>query len=491
MQALRHLNLATVPKVFLTATLVPDHERVLAEWVGISLSRTLVLRSPTTRPNHHLQVVTLPQTGDVFAVGLRLASLLLETWRPDPSIRGVVFVRSITNVEKLRASASFPVYTYHGRMPDEERDANLRTWLSPTSPAKWIIATTALLHGVDCSQVDAIIFVEIPYGLYDYIQGAGRAGRAGQKALVAIIHKPPLPTPFPSNQYACQEAVRTLVTASICRRSTISQVMDGCTTSCADLPGSVLCDVCDGCLAPVITQAMETPPSPVSTPTPTSAPVSTPTPISAPVSTPAPSSLVRRSPPPPLYTTLFNGMSAQVNSQSRTDQAQKAKDLITRFSGCFPCRIAHPEHRPCHDSCERSGISSCSVAPHIPFACTNLPHRHGWIQWRKELPHPTDAWRCYFCILPDSVLTGGQHRSNLPSTVKCRYADPPIMAAWHVLNTPHLLEELKRDLGFVPGPDLFQSFSQWLMAYGSESDDLRLFSVFSWLCKRYYPTAFA
>jgi hypothetical protein len=65
------------------------------------------------------------------------------------------------------------------------------------------------------------------------------------------------------------------------------------------------------------------------------------------------------------------------------------------------------------------------------------------------------------------------------------------MAAWHVLNTPHLLEELKRDLGFVPGPDLFQSFSQWLMAYGSESDDLRLFSVFSWLCKRYYPTAFA
>jgi len=468
MQALRHLNLATVPKIFLTATLVPAHEHVLADSVGISLSRTLVLRSPTARANHHLQVASLhPQTGDVFRVGLHLASLLLQSWETDPSVRGLIFVRSTTALDHLRSSAPFPVCTYHGRMPDQDKDSNLRDWLSPTSTAKWIIATTALLHGVDYPRVDAVIFLESPYGLYDFVQGAGRAGRAGQKSLVVVIHKPPIPPPFSGNPYTCHEGMRAMLEASTCRRLAISQVMDGCRTSCADLPGSPLCDVCDGQLTPIITEAIEN-----FTP--------------APISTPTPTSLLPRSPPPPAYTALFDGMSAREKAQSRSLHAQRAKDLITKFSGCFPCRIGQPEHRPCHDSCQNTGISSCSLSPHLPFSCTTLPHRHGWIEWRKHLLQPKDVWRCYFCQLPDSVLSA-THKSDLPSGVKCRYADAPITAAWHVLNTPSLLEPLKRELGFIPGDDLSQSFSQWVMSYGSESEELRLFSVFDWLCKRFYP----
>jgi len=494
MQSLSHLNLATVPKVFLTATLVPDHESVLANCVGISLSSTLVIRSPTTRANHHLQVSSLPQTADVFSVGINLASILLERWRPDPLIRGIIFVRSRATLNNLCDSVTFPVCSYHGRMSDDAKDSNLRTWLSPTSSAKWIIATTALLHGVDYPRVDAVIFLEIPYGLYDFVQGAGRAGRNGQKALVLVVHKPPLPFPFGDNQYTCHQAVRTMVEGTICRRTTISTVMDGHPTSCADLPGSVLCDVCDGHLAPIVIEAIR---NSTSTPASTSAPVSTsalsptpaPAPTSALVSTSIPNNVARRSPPPPPYTTISNGVAAQGNSNARTQHAKAAKDLVARFSGCFACRIVHPTHAPCHHPCENSGIPSCSQSPHLPFACTTLPHRHGWIQWRKELPKPpSDTWRCYFCFLPNSVLSGGQHRSELPNGVKCRYADAPIIAAWHILNTSHLLQTIARDLQFVPGQDISQSFSQWLMSYGSDAEDIRLFSVFSWLCKRLYPT---
>jgi hypothetical protein len=469
MQALRHLNLATVPKVFLTATLVPAHELVLADWVGISLSQTLVLRSPTTRPNHHLQVATLPpHTGDVFATTLRLASLLLETWE-DPSIRGIIFVRSITALEDFASSATFPLYTYHGRMTDEDKDSNLSQWNSSTSPAKWMVATTALLHGVDYPRVDAVLFSESPYDLYDVVQGAGRAGRAGQKSLVAIVHKPPFPTQFNFNRYACQDGVRAMLDPSTCRRAAISQVMDGRRITCADLPGSPPCDVCQGCLDPIITNAIANSPPPAPTPT--------------------PSNPVRRSPPPPLYTTLFRGFSAQGESSSRTQHAKQAKDLIAKFSGCFSCRIK-PQHLPCHDSCERSGVSSCSISPHLPFSCTSLPHRLGWIAFRKQLIHPSDTRRCYFCYLPDATLTTGQHKSDLPTGVKCRYADAPITAAWHVLSTPELLRAIQLDLGFIPNHDIAQSFSLWLMSYRSETEDLNLFSLFSWLCKRYYPAAF-
>lgn len=484
MRSLSHLGMSAVPKILLTATLVPRHEQVLAEYLGVSMSpsESKVLRSSTARPNHFFQFAGVPSFNHASASARRLASLLLEGWNRDPdhSVRGIIFVKSVAKVLSLQVACPFPTSIYHGQMTDEEKDSQLSVWSSGEGQTRWIIATTALLHGVDYPRVDAVIFLENPYGLYDFVQGAGRAGRSGQRSLVAIIHETPLPyPPVPPQEYQCDEEVRALIQSSACRRTAISQVMDTEVTSCAILAGSVRCDNCEGHLHPVITSAITNPPL---------APV---TPLPVLNTSTAPSDFIPRSPPIPPPASLLRGKVAQQRYQARQEHAKKTRDLISRLSGCFVCRIFAPEHRPCHPSCGLSDISSCSYNPHIPYTCPTAAHRSGWIDWKKKLPrYPKDVKRCFFCGLPDSILTTGQHTADLPAGVKCRYSDTMICAAWHILNTPDLLRGVQTDLGFSPGPDLASSFGNWLISYGLESEDIRLFSVFSWLCKKYYPHMF-
>lgn len=502
MQALTHLDLSSVPKIFLTATLAPDHVPVLAEYLGISLSEGLLLRSPTARSNHRFQIAAVHPTF-VSDTSIRLASLLHTRWEGDPPVRGIIFVRTILEAETLPSDCPFPVNKYHSRMSDEEKDLQLHGWLSEGSPAKWIIATTALLHGVDYPRVDAVIFVGSPYGLYDFVQGAGRAGRSGQDSLIVVIHPTPLLKPSYRNKHVCEEGMYATMETSGCRRTPISLAMDGLRTSCAELPGSSLCDACEGRLDLLITQAIEgslmapattqldddphpPPLNNVNNPPPLKTIIRIPS-LNDPAHPPPLNNVVRRPPPPPPSTSLLGGKTAQVNYKLRLEHARRVKDLISRFPGCFSCRINSSRHGPCHESCGGSGMSACSKDPHLPFSCTSLPYKSGWIDWKKAFVYPTDTRRCYFCGLPDGILTTGLHKTELPPPVKCRYADAAMTVAWHVLNTSDLMEAVKMELGFVPEGNLARSFGKWLMEYNSKSEDIRLLVVFSWFCERYFP----
>lgn len=490
MQALRHLELAGVPKIFLTATLLPEHEPVLADWLGIPAgARRLVLRSPTARANHSIQVAPIdPSSQDVIDIGVRMARLLLTSWEQERSVRGVVFVKSLLDLGLFRSSADFDVCTYHGRMPEEEKERQLRTWLSNSNvpTPKWIVATTALLHGVDYPRVDAVIFLGRPYGLYDFVQGAGRAGRSGQKSLVAIIFPPSGPQKqVNGNKFACQEGVQKTLKSSTCRRAIISEFMDGEITTCATLPGSELCDICGGGLHPIVQQAIV-----ASTPASASKTL-----LGDSDQQPRPAAVIgaelhTRSPPVASSAALFNGKAAQAAYKSRYDHGVYMKELISKLSGCFTCRIYDPKHKPCHDPCANSGATSCSKSSHKPFSCTPFPHKTGWMEFRKSLPWKKDVYRCYFCGLPNSVVSNGEHRSDVPNGSKCRYSDSALTACWHVLKTPHLLEGVKRELGFNPGSgeNLERSFAAWLVEYGSATEEIRLFVVFHWLCKHFYST---
>jgi hypothetical protein len=490
MHALHHLGLAGVPKILLTATLLPNHEQVLADWLGIPPEgRTLVLRSPTARANHSIQVAPVNcASQDIFDVGLQLVTMLLRSWEREHLVRGIVFVKTVRDMEMFRSSANFPLCCYHGRMSDEDKERQLHMWLSDPGP-KWIVATTALLHGVDYPRVDAVIFLGSPYGLYDFVQGAGRAGRSGQKSLIAIIH--------PSsgfwkrgegNKYSCQEGVERMLKSPTCRRASVSEFMDDHITTCATLPGSEPCDICAGGLHPIVQQAILTSMPAKTCTIPPSSPGHHPSPV-APALTPS-QNFHPREPPVISASALFNGKAAQVSYKSRHEHARDIKDLISKVSGCFTCRIVHPKHQACHDQCAKSGATSCAVFNHLPFSCTSLPHKIGWIEFRRSLPWKKDVFRCYFCGLPSSVTSTGEHKHNVPNGNKCLYCDSTLAAAWHVLKTPDLLEAVKCDLGFNPDPnaDLERSFSEWLVSYGPATEDIRLLAVFSWLCKRFNIT---
>jgi len=500
MQALVHLRKALVPKIFLTATLVPDHEQVLANSCGVSLARTLVLRSSTARPNHRLQMVSLSPPHTPMAVGLQLASLLLGKWEDDQAARGIIFVRTLETLRQVFKDCTFPACTYYGTMTDQEKERQLSSWLSGESPEKWIISTTALLHGVDYPRVDAVIFLESPFGLYDFVQGAGRAGRSSQTSLITVLYSKLPPMLRGEGPYICRKEMEHVLTASACRRAEISKAMDGNELSCFQLPGSLPCDLCEARMDPLIIDAMFASLSaPLPPPAPskalTSTPIPRPTTITASSSTPVPQSPAIRGflphpPPKPPSTAMLSGFSAQGQATERRKHAESIKDLMDRYSGCFVCRIRSPDHQPCHGVCGGNGVSGCTVNHHVPFSCSNFSHKIGWINWKNRcFVWPKDATRCYFCGFPNGVVTYAHKSQNGNYPGKCKYSDTALIAAWHVLKTPHLFQQVSVELGFDPGADsdVEMSFGRWLMEYGSHSEDLRFLSVFSWLCRHYYP----
>jgi hypothetical protein len=470
MGALVHLNEVTVPKIFLTATLVPTHEKVLAKSVGVSLERMLILRSRTARRNHRLQFVKVPpeQSRTPFSVGLQLASLLLKIWDGDQAVRGIIFVRSVSKLEELSDSPPFPVCTYHGQMLDQQKADQLDSWLSDRHPAKWIISTTALLHGVDYPRVDAVIFLGRPFGVYDFVQGAGRAGRSGQDSLVVVLEngKPQWPD---NNEYTCRKEMDKIISVPECRRLGLSRVMDGHGLPCSQVPNSLLCDFCEGRLIPLITDAFNAPP-----------PAANPEADGA-------RGLVPRAPPKPSPVTMVTGYAAQANTTARKQHAKYIKELMEKYAGCFACRIANNDHAPCHLECGLSDASGCSEGHHIPFTCTQFTYKIGWMDWKKNIKWPADAPRCYFCGLPESAAPRSHKVKGHPHPGICQFSDSAIAAAWHILHTPQLFEKLQKELGYVPEGDVKVGFAVWLGQYGSDSEDVRLLSVFGWLCRQYYP----
>ena len=486
MHALVHIREATALRVFLTATLLPAHESVLADSVGISLSRTLTLRSPTARPNHRLQIAAISGPDTPFLAGLRLASLLLSNWNKDPKVRGIIFVRSIDKLEDFSSSCPFEVCTYHGSLSEEQKESKLSSWVSDDHPAKWIVATTALIHGVDYPRVDAVIFLEMPFGLYDFVQGAGRGGRSGQETLIAILHNGVSPPFNNESPYGCRVEMGNVLTRPACRRATISMVMDGKGVSCMGLPGSLPCDFCDGNRYPLIAEALEYPPkNPARQSTTPGIPIHTPPPT--PAHRNPPYNTLLQHAPEPTPARLLGGLTAQGNTRLRQNDAQSVRELMERFGGCFACRIASDGYLPCHKKCGSSGSSGCSLKPHKPFECTGFTYRLGWIDWRKNhIKWPKDVARCFFCGLPHPVADF-EHQETGTYPGKCRFSDTAIVAAWHVLHTPSLFENLQVDTGFIPGPDPAASFGSWLTKYRSESQEIGLLYVFSWLCRQYYP----
>lgn len=258
--------------------------------------------------------------------------------------------------------------------------------------------------------------------------------------------------------------------APVCRRASISKFMDGQQISCSELPNSLPCDLCESRTSPLITDAINARQS---------------TSIQEASSAHDP---IPRSPPKPPPASVLTGFAAQANAQARRQHAESVRNLMERFSGCFACRIKSDDHAPCHSICGNSGMSGCSEQNHRIYECTKFTYKNGWMDWKRQsFSWPTDVKRCYFCGFPDSAA-GFSHKSKDKQRPGiCQFSDSAIAAAWHILHSPKLFSKLQEELGFVPRGDAKASFGAWLTQYGSDSEDIRLLSVFSWLCRQYYP----
>jgi len=154
--------------VFLTATLPPT--------MCPEFNRAMLLMSPkylrqsTRRSNISYNIFVGEDSSSVDSRATQLVAAVPS------SSSSVVYCRSKWETE-YQANRLGCQYYFSGSPGGEEV---LSRWLQ--GELRVIVATGALGLGVDVANVALVIHVGRPYGLIDFVQESGRAGRAGQPA---------------------------------------------------------------------------------------------------------------------------------------------------------------------------------------------------------------------------------------------------------------------------------------------------------------------
>jgi len=156
-------------------------ELELRQMLNFTTAETL--RASNDRSNLQYLIQRVPERGTVHESlveeVIRICNIDLQRWRDvdmQTSARSICFVRSkrvgLTLAERLDCSF------YHGDLELSERQEMITAWsLGRRSPI--MIATVAFGAGVDYPSIRRIIHVDAPFGLLNYAQETGRAGRDG------------------------------------------------------------------------------------------------------------------------------------------------------------------------------------------------------------------------------------------------------------------------------------------------------------------------
>ncbi|GAB3497238.1 RecQ family ATP-dependent DNA helicase [Flexivirga lutea] len=176
---LRRLN----PDTPVLATTATANARVVDDIAAQFGDDTLVLRGPLARAS--LQLAVLPQ----------LDPLQRFAWVVDHLAElpgsGIVYTLTVADAERLteavrhRYGADAPVAAYTGQLDGDTRESleeDLRA-----NRVKALVATSALGMGYDKPDLGFVIHVGAPPSPVSYYQQVGRAGRAIDHALVALL----------------------------------------------------------------------------------------------------------------------------------------------------------------------------------------------------------------------------------------------------------------------------------------------------------------
>jgi ATP-dependent DNA helicase RecQ len=167
-----------IPVLALTATATKEvAEEILLQ---LKMKAPGVIRDSFARPNLHYHVVTredqLPY----------IERLLLKS-----SGSTIIYVRHrrlcLELAEWLKVKG-ISTGAYHGGMEMKDRDFIQNQWIN--NQLRVIVSTNAFGMGVDKGDVRMVIHFDLPPGLEEYYQEAGRAGRDGMEAYCMIVQKP-------------------------------------------------------------------------------------------------------------------------------------------------------------------------------------------------------------------------------------------------------------------------------------------------------------
>jgi len=335
-----------VKVVALTGTLPEKLHVELAK--KLSLPEHRVIRAPTNRIEHQYSIFKV--TGGREALVPRTAAFIMKsTHLLTGGRRGIIFATRKDDGEELRKYMPGVDFIHGDIVGETARRNTIEKWRNG-STGGWLIGTSSLIQGVDYPDVHLVVFMGVPWGMVQFVQGAGRSGRNGQMSRVVLLHAGWSPKPKPED-VQCQTEMNEWVEGGECRRIGISKCMDGVEVTCESLEGANQCDLChpDSDLAdmvnktplPLKTQVINLPP--LAPPDSNGVSADPPTQLEIP-------SLRPRNAPTPI---LANGIQEQELREARNSMVSQCIATMRTFRppgspGCIVCwfhdRECHGEH---------------------------------------------------------------------------------------------------------------------------------------------------
>lgn len=167
-----------VPMIALTASATHAVKLEIAE--KLSLKDPVIFQDSFSRPNLRYHVI---RREDHMPYITRLIA--------KNNASAIIYVRHRRKAVELSnwlAAQKIDAHAYHGGMALKERDLIQEAWISKSSGV--MVATNAFGMGVDKPDVRLVVHYDLPPGLEEYYQEAGRAGRDGKEAYCIIVLKP-------------------------------------------------------------------------------------------------------------------------------------------------------------------------------------------------------------------------------------------------------------------------------------------------------------
>lgn len=229
------------PLILLTATLPV----VLEDWFRVEMlaQAATTVRDRTVKPNCQYRV----EQAKPGVLEKRTVAVTREIGSGMTSRqKGVMYCQSRSQC--IAVAEAIGCNFHHSRIGEKERDEARHAWAAGRG-SQWIVATSGLGTGIDIEGIVAVVHMERPWGLVDFVQQTGRGGRrAGEDMVSVIMHdgRPGRVQEHASFMDASNQAqIQAYITTPGCRRAVISAFMDGVAGEiCRDVARAALYDGC-------------------------------------------------------------------------------------------------------------------------------------------------------------------------------------------------------------------------------------------------------